>query len=113
MASTTPCMVSALLISRVASSARALRSQSEAPSGSPPPAAPGGWRGLLATFVGASDGFADGVFEIRIAAEAELLGELHHARLADAQGVRQLLRGVVAQQLGVLEDEVGDAPFHV
>src|SRR5690606_12383576 len=41
-----------------------------------------------------------------------LLGELDHAGLADAQGIRQLLRGVVAQQLRVFQDEVGDASLH-
>src|SRR5690606_38587489 len=40
--------------------------------------------------------------------ERELLAELDHAGLADSQRIGELLRGIVAQQLGVLEDEVGD-----
>ena len=59
--------------------------------------------------VAARDRLADRVLEIRIALEAELLAELHHARLADLQRVGELLRGVVAQQVRVLEQEVGDA----
>src|SRR5690606_4752261 len=59
--------------------------------------------------VRARDRVADRVLEVRVALEAQLLAELDHAGLADAQGVGQLLRGVVAQQLGVVEHEVGDA----
>ena len=54
---------------------------------------------------------ADAVLQVRVALEAELLAELDHRGLAHAQRAGQLLGGVVAQQLGVVEDEVGDAPF--
>jgi hypothetical protein len=53
----------------------------------------------------------DRVLQVRIAAIAELLAELHHAGLADAERRGELLRGVVAHQLRVVEDEVGDAAF--
>src|SRR6185437_2747127 len=50
--------------------------------------------------------------EVGVAFEAELLGELDHAGLADAQRIGQLLRRVVAQQVRVLQHEIGDAPLH-
>src|SRR5688572_5925011 len=53
--------------------------------------------------------FADGKFEIRISLESQLLAELHHARLTDAQRVRELLRRVVAQQVRVFQQEVRNA----
>src|SRR5690606_8658347 len=62
-----------------------------------------------AVAVGAHHRLADRRLQVRVAAEAELLAELDHARLADPQRVGQLLRGIVAQQLRVLDDEVGDA----
>src|SRR5690606_32762647 len=52
---------------------------------------------------------ADAELQVRVAAEAELLAELDHRGLAHAQGAGQLLRGVVTQQVGVVEDEVRDA----
>ena len=64
---------------------------------------------LLRIGTGAGHVLADGVLQIRVALEAKLLAELHHAGLADAERAGQLLGGVVAQQVGVVEDEVGDA----
>src|SRR5690606_11005128 len=69
----------------------------------------GGGRAVLVVAVAARQRFADRVLQVRIALEAQLLAELDHARLADAQRVGQLLRGVVAQQVRVVEQEVGDA----
>src|SRR5688572_6606306 len=57
----------------------------------------------------ARDLLADRELQVRVALEAELLAELHHARLADAQGIGELLRRVVAQQVGVFQQEVRDA----
>src|SRR5690606_37067746 len=63
-------------------------------------------RGLAV--VGARQRLADRELEVRVALERELLAELDHAGLADSQRIGELLRGIVAQQLGVREDEVGD-----
>src|SRR6187399_2498484 len=59
----------------------------------------------------ARDRLAHGHLQIGIALESELLAELHYARLADAERVGELLRGVVAQQVCILEDEIRDAPL--
>src|SRR3546814_53463 len=72
-----------------------------------PPA--GGGRALVGAAGAALQRFADRVLQVRIALEAQLLAELDHARLADAQRAGQLRRGVVAQQVRVVEQEVGDA----
>src|SRR3546814_6942446 len=69
----------------------------------------GGGRTVVVAAVAARQRFADRVLQVRIALEAQLLAELDHARLADAQRAGQLLRGVVAQQVRVVEQEVGDA----
>src|SRR5690606_15356248 len=63
------------------------------------------------TVAGQGDGGTDRILQVRIALEAQFLAELDHAGLADIQRVGQLLRGVVAQQVGDVEDEVGDAAF--
>src|SRR5687767_1017382 len=66
---------------------------------------------MLAVAVVTRDRFADGHLEIGIALETQLLAELDHARLADAERVRELLRRIVTQQPRVLQDEVCDAAF--
>ena len=78
--------------------------------------------GVIAGGRGNADGAIDGrgpghrlgdrELEIGIALVAEPLGKLHHARLADLERVGQLLRRVVAEQVRVSEDVVGDPPVH-
>jgi hypothetical protein len=86
------------LASQVSSSAAALLARRRSAT----------WAKLSAA---AGDGLPDGVLEVGVAFEAQLLAELDHAGLADAQRAGQLLGGVVAQKVGVVENEIRDAAF--
>src|SRR5690606_30427880 len=55
---------------------------------------------------------ADRVLEVGVTLEAEFLAELDDARLAYLQCVRELLRGVVTQEVRLIQDVIRDAAFY-